>query len=307
LLRRQDKKKTERGRIDMIRNNRIAYLIANNSILQFTSRNSVTSLFSLATTDIDLARLRHNAYPSALVSAFQMMNWPIKFLIWSSMSTLPLSIGTLQRNAAQLTHKRRYFTMYLMFNNTIAADQCWYNIRYAIVMSRLFRKSFNCRYNPRMDYAFCLITLKSSEKWRSRLFGATCNFNDQILPYGILCLASINANVFYLMSFKFLRKLAKTMGFSFKEQNRYRFKRKHTYYVNASKLIDIYYHTFSDKYDLTLYGYNYVPYWLVSNDMFAMFTVICVFVCLIAMVLTLDNLENKLYFLLSLQILCYPV
>jgi hypothetical protein len=51
------------------------------------------------------------------------------------------------------------------------------------VMSRLFRKSFNCRYNPRMDYAFYLLTLKSSEKWRSPLFGATCNFNDQILPY----------------------------------------------------------------------------------------------------------------------------
>ena len=31
------------------------------------------------------------------------------------------------------------------------------------VTSRLFRKSFNCRYNPRMDYAFCLLTLKSSE------------------------------------------------------------------------------------------------------------------------------------------------
>jgi hypothetical protein len=30
------------------------------------------------------------------------------------------------------------------------------------VTSRLFRKSFNCRYNPRMDYAFCLLTLKSS-------------------------------------------------------------------------------------------------------------------------------------------------
>jgi hypothetical protein len=33
--------------------------------------------------------------------------------------------------------------------------------------SLLFQKSFNCRYNPRMDYAFCLLTLKSSEKWRS--------------------------------------------------------------------------------------------------------------------------------------------
>jgi hypothetical protein len=26
-------------------------------------------------------------------------------------------------------------------------------------------KGFNCRYNQRMDYAFCLLTLKSSEKW----------------------------------------------------------------------------------------------------------------------------------------------
>ena len=37
----------------------------------------------------------------------------------------------------------------------------------ACVTWRLFRKSFNCRYNPRMDYAFCLLTLKSYEKWRS--------------------------------------------------------------------------------------------------------------------------------------------
>ena len=56
----------------------------------------------------------------------------------------------------------------------------------AIVTSRLFRKSFNCRYNPRMDYAFFLLTLKSSEKWRSPLFGATGNFNDQIQSYGII-------------------------------------------------------------------------------------------------------------------------
>jgi hypothetical protein len=135
--------------IDMIRNNRIKYFIANNRILQFTSRNSVTSLFSLATTDIDLARLSHNTYSSALFSAFRMMNWPNKFLIWSSTSTLALSIGTVQRNAPQITHKRRYFTMYLISNNKIATDQCW--------------KSFNCRYNPRMDYAFCLITLKRSD------------------------------------------------------------------------------------------------------------------------------------------------
>ena len=73
------------------------------------------------------------------------------------------------------------------------------------VSSRLFRKSFNCRYNPRMDYAFFLLTLKSSEKWRSPLFGATCNFNDQILLYGMLFLAFINTYVFYLLSFKFSR------------------------------------------------------------------------------------------------------
>ena len=73
------------------------------------------------------------------------------------------------------------------------------------MMSQLFRKSFNCKYNPRMDYAFCLLTLKSYEKWRSPLFGSTCNFNDQILPYGILFLAFINTNVFYLLSFKFSR------------------------------------------------------------------------------------------------------
>jgi hypothetical protein len=42
-----------------------------------------------------------------------------------------------------------------------------------------------------MDYAFSLLTLKSSEKWRSPLFGATFNFNDQILPYGILFLTFI--------------------------------------------------------------------------------------------------------------------
>ena len=65
------------------------------------------------------------------------------------------------------------------------------------IASRLFQKSFNCRYNPRMDYAFCLLTLKSSEEWRSPLFGATCNFNDQILPYGILFLTFISFQIFY--------------------------------------------------------------------------------------------------------------
>jgi hypothetical protein len=75
----------------------------------------------------------------------------------------------------------------------------------AIVKSRLFRKSFNCSYDPSMDYAFCLLTLKSSEKWQSPLFGAKGNFNHQILPYGILFLTFINTNVFYLFSFKFSR------------------------------------------------------------------------------------------------------
>ena len=45
-------------------------------------------------------------------------------------------------------------------------------------------------------------TLKSFEKWRSPLFGATGNFNHQILPYGILFLTFITTDVFYLLSFK---------------------------------------------------------------------------------------------------------
>jgi hypothetical protein len=56
----------------------------------------------------------------------------------------------------------------------------------AIVTSRLFRKSFNCRYNPRMDNALCLLILKSSEKLRTPLVDATGNFNRQILPYGMV-------------------------------------------------------------------------------------------------------------------------
>jgi len=47
--------------------------------------------------------------------------------------------------------------------------------------------------------------LKNSKKWRSPLFGATCDFNRQILPYGILLLTFINTNVFYLLPFKFSR------------------------------------------------------------------------------------------------------
>ena len=33
----------------------------------------------------------------------------------------------------------------------------------ACVTSRLFRKSFNCRYHPRMDYAFCLLTIEATK------------------------------------------------------------------------------------------------------------------------------------------------
>ena len=98
--------------------NSMEYFIANNRTLQFTSRHIVTSSFSfLATTDIDLARLRHSTYPSVLVSACQMMNWPNKFLIWSSTSTLALSIGTLQRKAAQITDKHfiQHFCLVVIF------------------------------------------------------------------------------------------------------------------------------------------------------------------------------------------------
>jgi hypothetical protein len=57
------------------------------------------------------------------------------------------------------------------------------------------------RINPRMDYAFCLLHIEEFEKWRSPLFGATGNFNHQILPYGMLFLTFISTNVFYLLSF----------------------------------------------------------------------------------------------------------
>jgi hypothetical protein len=52
---------------------------------------------------------------------------------------------------------------------------------------------------------FVSSTLKSFEKWRSPLFGATGNFNHKILPYNILFLTFINTNVFYLLSVKFSR------------------------------------------------------------------------------------------------------
>ena len=96
---------------------------------------------------------------------------------------------------------RHYFTIYIIFNDKIATDAYIYAI--SAPWCHSLWKSFNCRYDPRMDYAFCLLTLKSSKKWWSPLFSATCNFNHQILPFGILFLTFINTNVFYLLSFKF--------------------------------------------------------------------------------------------------------
>jgi hypothetical protein len=83
----------------------------------------------------------------------------------------------------------------------------------AIVTSWLFRKSFNCRYNSRMGYVFCLFTLKSSEKWRSPLFGATCNFNHQILPFGILFLHSLTQMSFNYCHLNFHANLLRPWRF----------------------------------------------------------------------------------------------
>ena len=100
--------------------------------------------------------------------------------------------------------------IYIIFNDKITTDQCNIIDDTDTVTSRLFQKSFNCRYNPRMDFAFCLLTLKSSEKWRSPLFGATGNFNHQILHYDILLLAHLaKGNVsFYHHLAPVLRRLS---------------------------------------------------------------------------------------------------
>jgi hypothetical protein len=58
---------------------------------------------------------------------------------------------------------------------------------------------------PRMHYVFCLLHIEEFWKMAIPIFGATCNFNNQILPYGIQFLAFINTDVFYLLSFKFSR------------------------------------------------------------------------------------------------------
>ena len=54
-------------------------------------------------------------------------------------------------------------------------------------------------------YVFCFLHIEEFWKMVIPIFGATCNFNDQIIPYGILFLAFINTDVFYLLSFKFSR------------------------------------------------------------------------------------------------------
>ena len=60
---------------------------------------------------------------------------------------------------------------------------------------------------------FVSYTLKSFEKWRSPLFGATGNFNHQILPHGILFLAFIRTNVFDVLSFNFHANLLRPLPF----------------------------------------------------------------------------------------------
>ena len=70
-----------------------------------------------------------------------------------------------------------------------------------------------CRINPRMDYAFCLLHIEEFWKMAIPLFGATGNFNHQILPYGILFLTFISTNVFYLLSFKFSPNLLRPWRF----------------------------------------------------------------------------------------------
>jgi hypothetical protein len=91
---------------------------------------------------------------------------------------------------------RRYFTIYIIFNDKIVPDQCGYIIPY-----RLY--DVTGRINPRMHYAFCLLHIEEFWKMAIPIIWATGNFNHQILPYGILFLTLISTNVFYLLSFKF--------------------------------------------------------------------------------------------------------
>jgi hypothetical protein len=60
---------------------------------------------------------------------------------------------------------------------------------------------------------FVSSTLKSFEKWRSPLFGATGNSNHQILPYGILFVTFISTNpwTFPLNKSKFGQSLRQSL------------------------------------------------------------------------------------------------
>ena len=84
---------------------------------------------------------------------------PIKCLTWSHID------------------KDKYTTLFYDLHNMI---QLKLMLIYGtdFMTSRLFRKSFNCRYYPGMEFASSLLTLESSKKWRSLLFGATFNFNN---------------------------------------------------------------------------------------------------------------------------------
>jgi hypothetical protein len=117
----------------------------------FTSRNSVT-LFSLATTDIGLVWLRHSTYPSALVSACQMMNWPNKFLIWSSTSTLALSIGALQRNAAQITVKNVYYGVLIYTEYLVITKFFHIQITYTYITDLVCYTYLHWFFNPECQH-----------------------------------------------------------------------------------------------------------------------------------------------------------
>ena len=59
---------------------------------------------------------------------------------------------------------RRYIKIYIIFNDKIAADA---DMLYDFVTSQIFQSSFNSNYNPQIDYAFYLRTLKSSKNGAS--------------------------------------------------------------------------------------------------------------------------------------------
>jgi hypothetical protein len=56
--------------------------------------------------------------------------------------------------------------IYIIFNDTIVPDQCWYIIPY-----RLY--DVTGRINPRMDYAFCLLHIE--EFWKMAITIMWCN------------------------------------------------------------------------------------------------------------------------------------